>query len=189
MQDVIRRRAADYVHRTIQGERPGDLPVERSARWRLSVILETAKAIGVMIPPMVLGRADEVIDLPLPLVAHSDEVPCSPTCQLSGVDRKFPAAVLIDANDPKEKSTSSPSAFARGPQVTRLLQTGNAAARVHYPCGRCGHRVPARLSDTAIPSAATRSPTTMAANRITSGVLDWTILAANGDELGTNSER
>jgi putative ABC transport system substrate-binding protein len=60
--DLIHRRAADYVHRIIQGERPGDLPVERPARLRLSVNLETAKAIGVTIPPMVLGRADEVIE-------------------------------------------------------------------------------------------------------------------------------
>jgi putative ABC transport system substrate-binding protein len=66
MQDIIRRRAADYVHRIIQGERPGDLAVERPARWRLSVNLETAKAVGVMVPPMVLGG--DRIDLPLPLV-------------------------------------------------------------------------------------------------------------------------
>jgi hypothetical protein len=54
-----------------------------------------------------------------PLLAHSDEVRCSPICRLSGVDRKFAAAVLIDANDPgcvktraRSGSVEEPSLFA-----------------------------------------------------------------------------
>ena len=56
----IFRRAAEYVHRVIHGARPSELPVERPAKFRLSVNLTTAKAIGLTVPPSILGRADEV---------------------------------------------------------------------------------------------------------------------------------
>jgi putative ABC transport system substrate-binding protein len=55
------RYAASYVDKLFRGARPGDLPVEQATRFELIVNLKTAKALGVMIPPSVLGRADEVI--------------------------------------------------------------------------------------------------------------------------------
>ena len=58
----IIRRAAEYVDRIIHGARPSELPVERPAKFRLSVNLATAKAIGLTIPLTILGRAVEVID-------------------------------------------------------------------------------------------------------------------------------
>ena len=60
--DYIVRRAAEYVHRIVHGARPSELPVERPSKFRLSVNLATAKALGLTIPPMILGRADEVIE-------------------------------------------------------------------------------------------------------------------------------
>ena len=59
---VLYRRAADHVHRILQGAKPADIPVEQANIQRLSVSLRAAKAIGVSVPRSLLLRADEVID-------------------------------------------------------------------------------------------------------------------------------